>query len=178
QNQLAQPNSIATLSRQFRFGYEPMTIRDNLGLSLSGADETSLSHYEAALHQLQCFAGDPAGAVDRAIAGSPGFVMAHVLKAYLFGLSTDAAMMETARQCFEIARPLPMSERERGHVEAIGALVGGGWHRAGAILAEVSSEHPRDALALQMGHQIDFFTGNSAMLRDRIAAALPAWDER
>ena len=51
----------------------------------------------------------------------------------------------------------------------------GRWHEAGRVLEDVAIENPRDALALQAGHQIDFFTGNSRMLRDRIARALPAW---
>src|SRR5690606_31925764 len=43
-------------------------------------------------------------------------------------------------------------------------------------LEDLSATYPRDALALQAGHQVDFFTGDSRMLRDRIARALPAWD--
>ena len=44
------------------------------------------------------------------------------------------------------------------------------------MLEDLSIEYPHDALAIQAGHQIDFFTGDSRMLRDRIARALPAWD--
>ena len=36
-------------------------------------------------------------------------------------------------------------------------------------------DYPRDILALQAGHLADFYVGNSRMLRDRIARALPAW---
>jgi hypothetical protein len=43
-------------------------------------------------------------------------------------------------------------------------------------LEDLSARFPRDLLALQVGHQIDFFRGDSRMLRDRIARALPAWD--
>src|SRR5690606_9529117 len=34
---------------------------------------------------------------------------------------------------------------------------------------------PRDAVALQLAHQCDFLLGQSRLLRDRIARALPHW---
>src|SRR5262249_44687508 len=54
----------------------------------------------------------------------------------------------------------------------------GRWRAAARALEDVSVAAPRDALALQVGHQLDFFTGEARMLRDRIARALPAWNER
>src|SRR3546814_12697286 len=36
-------------------------------------------------------------------------------------------------------------------------------------------DNPRDVLGLQAGHLVDFYTGQSRMLRDRIARALPDW---
>ncbi|PSJ53099.1 tetratricopeptide repeat protein [Kumtagia ephedrae] len=150
-------------------------MKDRLGLELSGAGQASLPHYETALRDLQCFAGDPVGAVDQALAVSQGFAMAHVLKGYLYALSTEKAALPVARVCHQAASAAAGTARERGHAAALGHLAEGRWHDAGHVLAAVSAEHPADALALQAGHQIDFFTGNAAMLRDRIARALPAW---
>ena len=154
-----------------------MTIRDAFGLTLSGADHTSLRHYEIALRQLQCYIEDPVATVDAAIAASPSFTMAHVLKAYLHLLGTEPEALAVARSCHETALRLDATDRERGHIQAIGHLVEGHWHQAGLTLEEVTIDAPRDSLALQAGHQIDFFTGNSRMLRDRIARALPAWEK-
>lgn len=152
-----------------------MATTDSLGLPVSGANDAALGAYETALHGLQCFIGDPVGAVGGAISEAPGFVMAHVLKGYLFGLATEREAMAVARESFEAASALPATSREAAHVAALGELSKGRWHEAGRILEQLTIDHPRDALALQAGHQIDFFTGNSRMLRDRIARALPAW---
>ncbi len=152
-----------------------MTAKDQLGLELSGAEPGSVGHYEKALHELQCYVGDPVASVDAALAEAPGFVMGYVLKGYLFGLSTDREAVDTVKSCHAAAAALRATSRERGHVAALGHLADGRWHEAGRVLEDVTIETPRDALALLAGHQIDFFTGNSRMLRDRIARALPAW---
>jgi len=151
--------------------------RDGQGLALSGASGASIDHYETALGSLRCFTGDPIAAAEAAIRADPGFVMAHVFKGYMYGLSTEASAMPVARACAEAAASLPANARERGHVAALTHLAAGRWHLAGQTLEDLTIEFPTDALALQAGHQIDFFTGNSRMLRDRIARALPAWDE-
>ena len=154
-----------------------MKQRDGQGLALSGASGASIDHYETALGSLRCFTGDPIAAAEAAIRADPGFVMAHVFKGYMYGLSTEASAMPVARACAEAAASLPANARERGHVAALTHLAAGRWHLAGQTLEDLTIEFPTDALALQAGHQIDFFTGNSRMLRDRIARALPAWDE-
>nr|WP_246682671.1 hypothetical protein [Mesorhizobium sp. B3-2-1] len=152
-----------------------MMIKDDFGLSLSGATQGGLSSYGRAVHELQCFIGDPVNSVDRAIAQDPGFVMAHVFKGYLFGLATEPEATAVARACHEAALPLAATPRERAHVSALGHLANGRWHQASDILRDIAIDFPLDAVALQVGHQVDFFTGNARMLRDHIARALPSW---
>ncbi|MER9630812.1 tetratricopeptide repeat protein [Mesorhizobium sp. M0296] len=152
-----------------------MAVSDAFGLTLSGATEAGFSSYSRAVRELQCFIGDPVGSVDRAIAEDPGFVMAHVFKGYLFGLATEREATAVAKACHEAALPLAATTREQAHVAALGHLAEGRWHEAARVLEDIAIEFPLDALALQTGHQIDFFTGNARMLRDRIGRALPSW---
>ncbi|WP_138933248.1 tetratricopeptide repeat protein [Roseovarius arcticus] len=154
-----------------------MTMQDITGHTLTGAGETALPYYETAIAELQCYRADPVASIDAALAESPDFAMAHALKAWLHLLGTEPGGISIARAEHEAAAGTAATDRERGHVAALGHLVEGRWHAAGRVLEDVTITHPRDALGLLAGHQIDFFTGHSRMLRDRIARALPAWDK-
>jgi len=143
----------------------------------TGATETALADYLDAQHQLRCMIGDPLAGTDAALAAAPGFVMAHAFRAYLHLLGTEPAGTEVARESLRNAAALGGTDAERAHLAAVEHLVEGRWHAAGRVLEDVAIDDPHDAVALQIGHQIDFFTGSSRMLRDRIARALPAWDE-
>jgi hypothetical protein len=154
-----------------------MTMRDSAGYGLSGATDASLAAFEQASHELRCYIGDPVAGVQRAIEASPAMTMAHALKAWLNLLGTEPAGLEAARGDLRAASALPANERERAHLEAARLVSEGQWRAAGRLLEDLSAAYPRDALALQAGHSIDFFAGDTRMLRDRLARALPAWSE-
>jgi len=152
-----------------------MTHLDLQGNRLTGASAAAASAYGDALRQLSIYAGDPLAIADKLVADEPGFGMAHVLKAWLFLLGTDAKAAAAAREVIAKAEALELDSREQGHVAAINHLIQGRFHAASRVLEDVAAEHPRDLLALIAGHQLDFFTGSSQMLRDRILRAMPAW---
>jgi tetratricopeptide (TPR) repeat protein len=153
-----------------------MQTRDSLGLAVSGANAQGLSGLEAAVHQFQCYIGDPVATLAGAAEASPGMAMGHLLNAYLHLLGTEPGLIGTARELRDRAAHLPMNERERGHLAAVSLIIDGRWRAAASTLEDITFAHPRDAIALQAGHIIDFLVGDSRMLRDRIARALPAWD--
>jgi hypothetical protein len=99
--------------------------------------------------------------------------MARVLHAYLHLLGTEPDGFAVARADLETAETLPSTARERAHLSVVKHLLDSEWHVASRILEDIAIEHPRDILALQVGHLVDFYTGSTRLLRDRIARALP-----
>lgn len=150
-------------------------MKDAAGYELSGASACSLEALEQGLREFRCYIGDPVATVERALADNPVLTMGHVLKAYLYLLGTEPGGLPVAHEARASASALVANDRERRHLEAIGHLVAGRWRGAGRVLEDLSVDYPRDGLALQAGHMVDFFVGDSRMLRDRIARALPAW---
>ena len=151
-------------------------LTDTHGHPVSGATAAALDHYEQAAQDLRCLVGDPLAAIDRALAEAPAMSIAHTLRAWLHVLGTEAAALATARRAAEAAAGNAGTDRERMHARAAALVAAGRWREGAGLLEDLSAQHPRDLLALQAGHQVDFFTGDSRMLRDRIARVLPAWD--
>ena len=154
-----------------------MNVKDLHGHALSGASGRAVEHYERSLEQLRCYVGDPLGAAQAALAEAPGMTMAHVLVAYLMLSGTEPGGLAEARAAHARAAALPADEREALHVAAAGRWCEGRWFEAGRLLEDLAVRFPHDLLALQMGHAIDFFTGRSRMLRDRIARAESHWHD-
>jgi hypothetical protein len=153
------------------------TLIDALGHPVSGATVAAIDHYEQAAHELRCLVGDPLATIDRALSEAPAMSIAHTLRAWLHLLGTEAPALPTAREAAEAAAHHAGTDRERMHAQAAGLVARGRWRDGARLLEDLSARHPRDLLALQAGHQVDFFTGDSRLLRDRIARVRPHWND-
>ncbi|RLU83657.1 hypothetical protein CTZ27_28645 [Streptomyces griseocarneus] len=155
-------------------------VTDRHAHTMTHTDADAVRHYEQALDHLLFFRSEVVKEAGAALDASPRSAMGNVLRAYLGLLGTeekDAAEAATAFGTFRQDVPAAdLTPRERMHVEAASTWLDGDLHGAGRILAELAVTYPQDALALAVGHQIDFFTGNAVLLRDRIGGALSAWD--
>ncbi len=152
-----------------------MGFRDHRGAPLTGADANAVALYETAVCQFNCYVGDPVATVDSAIAQSPDFAMAIALKAYLLLSGMERAPGAQAADLLARLHDLKLNDRERRHAAAIACLIDGAFNRASERLDDILIEDPHDIVALQMGHLLDFYRGDSRNLRDRVARVLAEW---
>jgi tetratricopeptide (TPR) repeat protein len=153
-----------------------MQLKDQHSHATSGASTRSIQILEHAYEQMRCLIGDPVATADAALAESPKLIMASVLKAWASLLGTEPSGAIAAQAALRAVEGAPANERERLHLRAIAQLCEGQWRGAARTLEDLNIAYPRDLLALQAGHQLDFFIGDSRMLRDRIARAMPQWN--
>jgi hypothetical protein len=145
----------------------------------SSSTPAALEQLEVALDGFLHFRGSLPAAIQAALEADPNCALAWALDGYLGVLATDARQAQAAeqrlRQFLGQAKLGQYQQRERDHLLAAQTLLAGDFEAASQQLEAISLRHPRDLLALAVGHQLDFFTGNSRMLRDRPAAVLSAW---
>jgi tetratricopeptide (TPR) repeat protein len=155
-----------------------MKLTDSRGLRLSTQSVAALERYETAAHQTLGYVGDPMAILDQALAEDPDFAGAHAFKADLAVMSSTRSALPIIQQSIEAIDRLGnhATDRERAHTAAAKAWLEGRFDRAAHLYGAIAIEHPRDLLAIQAAHVVDFNLGDSLMLRDRIAQVLPHWN--
>jgi tetratricopeptide (TPR) repeat protein len=155
-----------------------MKLTDLRGLPVSAQNSWALELYELAARQTQGYFGNPLATLDEALAEEPDFAMAHALRADLAVMSSEQGALPLIQSSIDALARMGgrAHRREQAHVAAAAAWMEGRFERAAALYGAIVVDYPRDLLALQTAHVIDFFLGDSIMLRDRPAQVLPHWN--
>jgi tetratricopeptide (TPR) repeat protein len=154
-----------------------MRLSDQLGNSVSVRNRIALDLYDHAVTQFAFYRADPITTIDEALAIDPTFIMGHCFKAGLLATSSERgceagiadALVAAERHVGQALR------RERMHINAARAWLSRDFQIATKLYGDICTEYPRDFLALQLAHLMDFLLGHSSMLRDRPAQVMPAW---
>ena len=101
-------------------------------------------------------------ALDQALDAAPEFVMAHILKAYLYAVATEPEATAEAKTIAIHVTALKMNDRERSLLKALHDLLANNWTAALVTLDHHNMRFPTDLLDLQVGILTDFFRPNRA----------------
>jgi tetratricopeptide (TPR) repeat protein len=154
-----------------------MRLTDHRNLEISGANPAARDAFERALDAHLSWRSGADAHLQQAVQGAPAFTMAHVLSAYFDLCSRDQGRVREAHGAFETASRLPANPRERLHVAAMGAVLADDFESFGNIVQSLNREYPHDVLGLQIGHTLDYLTGDIETMAARLAAVLPAWSK-
>ena len=156
-----------------------MKLNDSRGLQVSTTSLAALEMYELAVDQALGYFGNPLETLDEALGEDADFAAAHALRADLAVMSSERGALPLIRQALDAFERIGnrATARERAHVAAARAWLEGDFARSAHLYGAIAIEHPRDIVALQSAHIIDFYLGDSIMLRDHIAQVLPYWNQ-
>lgn len=150
-------------------------IRDQHENTLVGANAEAARLFDQAMESFSLYRGDPAALATQAIEAAPQFAMARVFMAWLGLIATEPGAATQARALIAELEPHPRDERLDAHLKSLRLVAAGQWTAAAQLFERYSSAYPRDFLALQVGHLLDFLRADARSLRDRLARALPHW---
>ena len=127
-------------------------ITDPLSHAISQASPAAVSLYASAVRSLTLYCGDPIATLDEAIADSPGFAQAHLLKGFIFALATEPGAAMLAREIAGAVRTMSLNDREATQSAILDRMLAGNWDEAAGAMDHHNLRHPLDLVALQVGH--------------------------
>ena len=144
-----------------------MTSLDARGLAVTAADAEALALYDAAVASLVGQRGDAAARMAAALERDPLLASAYCLRAAMLVLAGNAAARAPLAATLRVLDGLAAAnERERRHAAAARVWLEGDPALALERYAAIVIDYPRDNVALQVAHSLDFRLGHREMLRD------------
>jgi tetratricopeptide (TPR) repeat protein len=147
-------------------------MKDRFGLETRGTPR-AVAALEQALEALFAMRPEAMGFLKTA-ASDPECALGRMLGAYLGLMSSERG--PGGAGVARMGQIAPADDREAAHLSVIRAWAAGDWAGASRRLDDLLEAWPADPIALNAGHQLDFFLGDAARLRSRPARALEAWD--
>ena len=152
-------------------------LTDRQGNPLSGASVEATAVFDQAVKAFNLYRGDPIALLDSAIETASEFALAHIFKAHIFALATEPEAAVEAKAIVAQVKTMTLSEREKSHLAALELVLAGSWTAAAVAMDYHTIRYPRDLVALQCGHLLDFYRANARDMRDRLARVLPRWSD-
>jgi hypothetical protein len=150
---------------------------DGFGAPVSHLDQVRIDRlHKAAVLSLR-YAPSPMPILNDLLDEAPDFLMARLLRAGITLVASDKRRQAQLPNDYAVLQTrLPQANaREAAHIHAIGLWLSGDLYAASQAYADILADFPRDLIALQIGHQMDFLLGQVQSTRDRPACALPHW---
>jgi tetratricopeptide (TPR) repeat protein len=145
-----------------------MTITDRYGLAVATASDAAAAHYQTGMDRLLSYGAGAEASFAAALAADPGLALAHAGAALFSFLQGDGPAARAAIADAERVAP-GASRRERQHVAALSAIVGGDGARGLALIEEHVREFPRDAMLVNQGSSMIGFSGRADREPRRLA---------
>ncbi len=139
---------------------------DARGVVISECKPSSLEGYERALYQFQSNFGDATETLAATVKNDPEFVMGHVFNASAMLMMTERQYIPAIRHSIESAESLShkSNDREKELIVAARDCLEGRWDQACVAWDRVLARYPRDAMAIQCAHLMDFFSRRRGQL--------------
>ncbi len=123
---------------------------DSKGLAVSTTSSDALAAYERGADLFLRWRGGAIEALDAAAASDPHFALAHCTKAYIAWRMGRVDLATAAGQQAAALADDARHERERRHVQAVGAMQRGDQATAYDLLGQIAAEYPTDRIAVRI----------------------------
>ncbi|MBM85242.1 MAG: hypothetical protein CMM47_04385 [Rhodospirillaceae bacterium] len=152
---------------------------DKRGLATTAKTQYAVDAFDAAVDEFLGQGREATVIVGRLERLDSEMVIGQCLRGYFMKLGSRLHLEVMALDCLSRAKILAddANEQERKHVDALSFWCAGDLRRTKATWEEILIDHPLDILAFRLAHNLHFFVGDLAAMRDSPTRIMARWSD-